>query len=346
MALVLGDNIGTTITAELAALKTDLAARRMARTNSLSNVIGAAYMVIIFPYYHDLVVWVTQVFSGLGPAELLVDGVKPNIARYVANAHTIFNVINAMVMLSGLPLLVKAGQALTRRGREEVSDNLATPLYLDPVSLASSTVALSQARKEIVRMAEISQDMAGKVFSGFITRRRRDMGRYELMEDALDSLQKAIHKYLVKLYGGDNSPGEQRAITTQMNMVNTIERLGDTTINIAQLISYALDSDIELSEAALVDYKQVSSTALEFYELVVHALKENRTNILPRAEELERQLDEMRVRMRDGHLERLRLGVCQVDQGLVFTDMLNYFERTGDYLLKISQAWTEQAAGL
>jgi len=346
MALVLGDNIGTTITAELASLKTDLAARRMARTNSLSNVIGAAYMVLIFPYYHELVVWVTQVFSGLGPPELLVDGVKPNIARYVANAHTIFNVINAAVMLAGLPLLVKAGQALTRQGREEVSDNLGAPLYLDPVSLASSTVALSQARKEIVRMAEISQDMAVKVFSGFITRRRRDMGRYEIMEDALDSLQKAIHKYLVKLYGGYNSPGEQRAITTQMNMVNTIERLGDTTINIAQLISYALDSDIEVSEAALVDYEEVSSTALEFYELVVRALKENRTDIVPRAEELERQLDEMRVRMRDGHLERLRLGVCQVDQGLVFTDMLNYFERTGDYLLKISQAWAEQAAGL
>jgi len=344
MALVLGDNIGTTITAELAALKTDLAARRMARTNSISNIIGAAYMVILFPYYQDLVVWVTQTFSGLGPADLVVDGTKPNIARYVANAHSIFNVVNAIVMVACLPLLVKIGQALTPVGKEEDHDNLLMPMYLDDLSLSSPTVALSQSRKEIVRMAEISRDMAHKVFSGFISRKRKDMGRYELREEALDSLQKDIHKYLVKLYGDHNSAEEQTAISTQMTMVNSIERLGDTTINIAQLISQAIDQNIQLSEDAMDDYKKVSSTALEFYDLVISALNENRTDILPRAKELEQELDEMRLSMRDGHLSRLRMGVCNVDQGLVFTDMLNYFERMGDYLLKVSRAWVEQAA--
>ena len=347
IALVLGDNIGTTITAELAALKTDLAARRMARTNSISNIIGATYMIILFPYYHDLVVWVTQTFSTLGPPEVLVDGAKPNIARYVANAHTIFNVINATVMLTGLPLLVKVGCALTPKGEEEDRGNLSTPLYLDEVSLTNPPVALSQSRKEIVRMAGISRDMAREVFSGFVSRRHKDMGRYELKEEALDNLQKAIHKYLVQLYGNHNSPEEQRAISVQMTMVNTIERLGDTTVNIAQLVSSALDGNIHISDDAMLDYKEVSSTALDFYELVYNALKENRTDILPRARELEKLLDEMRLNMREGHLERLRAGVCSVDQGLVFTDMLNYFERTGDYLLKISQAWAEQtAAGL
>ncbi len=344
MALVLGDNIGTTITAELAALKTDLAARRMARTNSISNILGATYMVILFPYYQDLVIWVTQSISSIGPPDMLVDGVKPNIDRYVANAHTIFNVINAVVMVACLPLLVKVGQALTPKAKEEDRSNLLTPIYLDQLSLSSPTVALSQARKEIVRMAEISRDMARNVFSGFISRKRKDMGRYELKEEALDSLQKEIHKYLVKLYGDHNSPEEQKAISTQMTMVNTIERLGDTTINIAQLISYAIDNNVHLSDDAMDDYKRVSSTALEFYELVIGALKENRTDILPRAKELEKDLDEMRLTMRDGHLARLRLGVCNVDQGLVFTDMLNYFERMGDYLLKVSRAWVEQAA--
>ena len=343
MALVLGDNIGTTITAELAALKTDLAARRMARTNSISNVIGATYMVILFPWYHDLVVWVTMGW-GLGPPELLVNGAKPNIARYVANAHTIFNVINATVMLSALPLLVKAGQALTPRGRQEDRGQLSAPVYLNQISLTNPIVALSQSRREIVRMAEISRDMARDVFSGLVSRRHKDMGGYEMREEALDSLQKDIHKYLVKLYGDHNSPEEQRTIAAQLTMVNSIERLGDTTLNIANLIISAIDGRIHLSDEAMTDYRDISSTALDFYELVIGALKENRTDILPRAQELENRLDDMRRDMRDGHLERLRLGVCNVDQGLVFTDMLNYFERTGDYLLKISRAWVEQAA--
>jgi phosphate:Na+ symporter len=193
-------------------------------------------------------------------------------------------------------------------------------------------------------MAEISRDMARDVFPGLASRRHSAMGPYEVKEEALDSLQKDIHKYLVKLYGEHNSPGEQEAISTQMAMVNTIERLGDTTINIAQLISFAIDGHIQLSEAAMLEYEEISSTALDFYELVINALKENRTDILPRALELENRLDEMRLDMRNGHMERLRKGVCNVDQGLVFAEMLNYFERTGDYLLKISRAWVEQAA--
>jgi len=345
MALVLGDNIGTTITAELASMKTDLASRRMARTNSISNIIGATYMVILFPLYLDLVQWFTQATTSLGPADFLAeDGTKPNIARYVANAHSIFNIINAIVMVAALPWLVRIGMALTPKGKAVESGDLATPLYLDETSLRTPTVALSQSRKEIVRMAEISQQMAAEVFPAFISRKRRDMGRHEAKEDALDSLQKSIHRYLVQLYGDHNTPEDQSVITAQMTMVNTIERLGDTTTHVAELIGYAIDNNVHLSEEALADYRNISATALEFHNLVTNALRENRVDILPRAEELEDQLDYMRATMRDNHLVRLKAGVCNVDQGLVFTDMLNYFERLGDYLLKVSRAWVEQAA--
>lgn len=344
MALVLGDNIGTTITAELAAMKTDLASRRMARTNSISNIIGATYMVILFPFYQDLVVWFTQATSSLGPADLVVDGVKPNMARYVANAHSIFNIINAIVMVSILPWLVKIGIALTPKGKELETKDLVTPMYLDETSLRTPTVALSQSRKEIVRMAEISQKMAADVFPAFNTRKRRDMGHHEAKEDALDSLQKAIHRYLVQLYGDHNTPEEQSIITAQMTMVNTIERLGDTTTHVAELIGYAIDNNVHLSEEAMEDYRNISATALEFHNLVTDALRENRVDILAKAEELEERLDYMRATMRDNHLGRLKAGVCNVEQGLVFTDMLNYFERLGDYLLKVTRAWVEQAA--
>ena len=342
-ALVLGDNIGTTITAELAALKTDLSARRMARSNSISNVIGATYMVILFPFYIDLVQWVTQSFMGIGPAELVVDGVKPNIARYVANAHTIFNIINAIVMVSALPLLVRAGKALTAKRNEEDRSDLLKPMYLDPGSLKTPTVALSQSRKEILRMAEISQMMAEEVFPVFISRKARDMAGHELKEEALDNLQRSIHQFLVQLYGDSNTQDDQNIITAQMNMVNGIERLGDTTTNIANSITMALERNIQLSDDALEEYRTISETALEFHRLVTSAIRENRVDILPRAMALEEELDRMRESMRDGHLERLKTGVCSVDQGLIFADMLNYFERLGDYLLKITKAWVYQA---
>ena len=344
MALVLGDNIGTTITAELAAMKTDLSARRMARTNSISNIIGATYMVILFPFYVDLVTWFTQATSSLGAADLVVDGVKPNIARYVANAHTIFNVINAALMVAVLPWLVKIGIALTPRGKQADTANILTPKYLDESLLRNPTVAISQSRKEIVRMAEISQQMAESVIPALISRKRKDMGSYEVHEEALDSLQRSIHKFLVQLYSDQNTPEEQNVITAQMTMVNGIERLGDTTTNIANAIVMAIDNNIHLSDDALENYKIIAQIALDFHRLVTDALRENRIDILPMAKELEEKLDQMRQTMRDGHLERLQAGVCNVDQGLIFTDLLNYFERLGDYLLKITKAWVNQAA--
>lgn len=346
MALVLGDNIGTTITAELAALRTDIAARRMARANSISNVIGATYMVLLFPYYIELVQWVTQYFSNIGPADQLLDGVTPNMARYVANAHTIFNIINAVVMISFLPFLVKAGIALTPKDKKRGHRDLMTPNFLDEnsLNLKTPTVALSLSRKEILRMAEISQDMATEVFPIFISRKRKDMGKHELKEEALDSLQRYIHHYLVQLYGDQNTPEDQKSITAQLSMINSIERLGDTITNIAKIIEMAIDNNIQFSDEALAEYQLISDTALEFYDLVTRALKENRTDILPRAEELEERLDQMRLTMRDSHIERLKMGQCGADQGLLFSDMLNYFERLGDYLLKISRAWVNQAA--
>lgn len=187
--------------------------------------------------------------------------------------------------------------------------------------------------------------MAAEVFPVFISRQRKDMAKHEIQEDALDDLQRSIHQYLVQLYSDNNTPEEQAVITAHMTLVNGIERLGDTTTNIANLITSALDNNIQLSEEAMNDYRQISATALEFHDLVTTALRDNRTDILPRAKELEQKLDDMRKRMRDGHLDRLKAGVCNVDQGLIFTDLVNYFERLGDYLLKISRAWVNKAAG-
>ncbi|MGL4208243.1 MAG: Na/Pi cotransporter family protein [Candidatus Adiutrix sp.] len=343
-ALVLGDNIGTTITAELAALKTHVAARRTARANTICSIVGAAYMIILFPFYVQLVEYITQTFSVLGPADLIVDGIKPNIARYVANAHTIFNIINSCIFLLALPLLVRAAIYFTSERREKAKVGLMTPLYLDEASLKTPPVALSQARREIVRMAEISEKMAEEVFSALISRKIKDMGNYDVKEEALDNLQKAIHNYLIKLYGDHNTPEDHRTISAQMTMVNSIERLGDTTTHIAELTIYALDNHVQLSEPAMEDYRAISSTALEFHNLVTCALRENRSDILNKAEELEQRLDQMRLTMRQNHLERLKLGICTVEQGLVFTDMINYFERLGDYLLKVTRAWVEEAA--
>jgi phosphate:Na+ symporter len=102
-ALVIGDNIGTTITAELAAIGTDISARRTARANTLCSIIGAIYMFILFPSYLKLTIFITQFFSQVSTLEVINGQVPQDIARYVANAHTVFNFINSTIFLHQYP---------------------------------------------------------------------------------------------------------------------------------------------------------------------------------------------------------------------------------------------------
>jgi len=121
MALVLGENIGTTITAELATIgSSNINAHRAARAHTMFNVIGVVFMLIIFPYFIDLIKFVTM-FLGSGPVTQVVEGDVINIARYIANGHTLFNVINATFFLIFLPLLIKVSILLSPK--EEASED-------------------------------------------------------------------------------------------------------------------------------------------------------------------------------------------------------------------------------
>jgi phosphate:Na+ symporter len=93
VALIMGENIGTTITAQLASIGSNINARRTANAHTLFNAIGVIIIIIFFPYFIDLVQYVTGAIMNFGPADLLVNGERPNISRYIANSHTLFNIV-------------------------------------------------------------------------------------------------------------------------------------------------------------------------------------------------------------------------------------------------------------
>ena len=338
VALVLGDNIGTCVTAELASIGTGVAAHRTARTNTMFNVLGVTYMVILFPFFTELVVWLTTSFLHIGPPEAVVNGEMPNAARYVANAHTMFNVINAMLFLFILPILVRVGSALTLTREKEEELDILTPQYLDPHFLKVTPVALRQVRREIQRMGEIGEKMMDEVIHAMDGNSRKQLNKWRQKEEALDHLQKEITNYLVALSQGDMSLEDSGEISNLMRMTNNLERVGDTVENIAELIEEMIDNDIKLTEEGLNDYREISEKAHEFYKLLLRWLSGQETVVIDVASKLEDEIDFMREDMRARHLARLRLGACTIDPGLIFTDMLNHFEKIGDYCYNVAKA--------
>ena len=339
VALILGDNIGTTITAELASVGTSINAHRAARAHTLFNVIGVLIVILFFPLFIKLVLWLTSSFEGIGPADLMLAGQRPNIPRYIANAHTTFNVVNALFFLTVLPYLIKVTIWITPgKEREEGLDELHHIKYMDSKFVEIPSVALGQAQAEIIRMGEAVQLMYDDVINSVKERELKGVSKWRKSEQALDNLQREITQFLVRVMQGAIAPEESREVRSLIRMTNNLERVGDATENIAELIENFAEQDLYLSQEALNDYEEISDEARKFLTLVLDAMRDQDKEIMPMAREIEDNINRMEEGMKESHLLRLQAGVCALDSGRIFVNMLAAFERMGRSCFNISQA--------
>ena len=338
VAMILGENIGTTITAQLAGIGSNINARRTAMAHTLFNVFGVVFIILIFPYFVNAVIYVTTNLLGVGNPDLIVGGEKPFISRYIANAHTLFNVINAILFLFILPYLVRMAILLTPRGKEERLDEIYHIKYLDRRYLDSPEVALVQTKQEIIRMADEAQTMFDEVIGALKIRNSKKVTKWKAREDVLDNLQKEIINFLVKVMQQNIIVEESKEITTLMRMTNNVERIGDEIEDIAEALERMIEDKLYFSEKAIQDYVAISSETRKFLTLVFKGIKEENKQIMPEAVKLINSVNKMTEEMRLSHHDRLVEGVCEIDRGMIFIDILNAFEKMGGSCYNVAQA--------
>jgi phosphate:Na+ symporter len=339
VALIMGENIGTTITAQLASIGSSINARRTANAHTLFNVIGVIIIILFFPHFIDLVQFVTGQIMQYGAANLMVNGERPNISRYIANSHTLFNIVNAIIFLFLLPYLIKAAIWLTPHKEEkEDFDELRHIKYLDNKFVDTPTVALEQARSEIIRMGEAVLIMYDDVVKSIHSRKIKDLSKWRKREDTLDNLQKEITRYLVKIMQKPIMPEESKEISALTRMTNNFERAGDQIEDIAMLIEELIEQNLFISEGGMQDYKIIADEVRNFIIFVLEAIIEEDSDIMEKALEIENRIDQMREDMKSNHLMRLQSGICTVDPGLILVDMLSSFEKLGGFCFNIAQA--------
>jgi len=339
VALILGDNIGTTITAELASIGASINAHRTARAHTLFNVVGVFFIILIFPLFLKMVLWISGFVMHMGPPDLMIDGERPNIGRYIANSHTVFNVANAFFFLMFLPYLVKVATWLTPYDKAKKDmDDLHHIKYVDLKFVEVPSVALAQAGLEIIRMGEAVQTMYDDVIICLKERSIKQLSKWRKREDTLDILQREITMFLVRVMQGNISLEESREVRSLIRMTNNIERIGDATENIAELISEFIEQGLYLSDEALSEYEGISNEIRKYVTLVVDSIKREDKEIMAKAEKFERNVKRIVEKIRESHLIRLQSGVCTVDPGLIFVNTITAFERMGGFCFNISQA--------
>jgi len=342
VALILGENIGTTITANLAALGTNLAARRTALAHLLFNVFGVCYMLVFMSFFMDLIAAITP-----GDADFVIQtpeqaarlggdlGDKPFIARHIANTHTMFNIINTLIMLPLVGLLAKLWTVLIRGKEEDVEFHLK---YLDSRVLNTPPIALGQARSETRRMAQIAREMANETIQFLQSGDTRILKGLRKKEDLVDLLQKEITNFLVALSQQSITQETSREVASMMHMVNDIERIGDHCENLWRLGERKVEERVAFSEIANQEIARIAKVTQEFMALVIGAMETGDKTIFEQAQQLEDAIDALEEGLRNNHIRRLNTGECTVDSGLVFIDMLHNFEKIGDHSFNLAQA--------
>lgn len=342
VALILGENIGTTITANLAAIGTNIAARRTAVAHFLFNFIGVGYMLIFFPFFlkfissitpgdADFVIQTQQQVAALGGSI----GDKPFIARHIANTHTMFNVINTIIFLPMIGLLAKLTTMLIRGSDAEMEFHLK---YIDNRVLNTPPIALGQARAETKRMAQISLEMLEETLKFLNDGDEKRLSVLEKKEETVDLLQKEITDFLVALSQQSIAQETSKDLASMMHMVNDLERVGDHCENLWTLGLRKKNQKIAFTEIGMSEIREIGEKTREFLAFVVSAMERRDTTIKEKANFMENGIDDLEETLRNNHINRLNTGECSVHSGLVFLDMLHNFEKIGDHTYNVTKA--------
>ncbi|NOX32356.1 MAG: Na/Pi cotransporter family protein [Deltaproteobacteria bacterium] len=334
LALVLGENIGTTVTAQLSTIGSNNSeAHRTANAHTIFNVIGVGIILLIFPWFVDIVEVITLKL-GAGAVTHTVNGEYTNVARYIANGHTIFNVINAAVFLIFLPKLIQLTILISPKPAK-MQGKYQLPEF-DSGFIDSPIGALAKVKGEIIRTMEFTH-MNLKKTSTCLTIRDDDiLGERQAIEDHLDESQKVIIKYLTTIYQGEVNEPEAKEISELMRITNNIERLGDSMENVSKILERIYDNDFQFSEEAKQDLVTISDQVHIFFGLILDEFQEKSEGFYQEALANEDLIDHMRENMRYQHIERLRQGECSVDVGVFFIALVSNYEKMGDYCFNIA----------
>ncbi|MEN6576284.1 MAG: Na/Pi cotransporter family protein [Phycisphaerales bacterium] len=323
---VLGANIGTTITAQLAALQASRTARRTAWAHSMFNVFGT---VIAFPCV--VLGWYGALVDLLTPWELS----QGTIAASIAIAHTTFNVINSIIFLPLASVLEKTVLKLVPVRPSEAG---AQAVVLERHLLSTPDIALEQARREIVRMARTAKGGFIDAMDGLLGDDKRKLESAHIAEEFTDTQQYEITTYLMELSRRQLSEEVSISLPVLLHTVNDLERIGDHAVNVVEIAIRKIEQKLVFTDSALAEMNQLRKEIVEMFDQVIEALDKDDAQVARLALSNERNLNQMQLDFRRSHVQRMRDGQCTPEASLIFVDLVDNTEKTGDHLTNIAQA--------
>ena len=348
-AMVLGENIGTTITANIAASVGNTQAKRAAMSHTIFNVFGVIWALILFRPFLALVGYIIELFGLPNPAAegFIVD---PELASSSTAAlyglsmlHTLFNTFNTLILIWFIRFIEKAVKRIVKSPKNQKSDAFCLK-YITAGPLATPELATEQAFDEIIHFAKISRNGLGYTKQALTEKNdnkfeelRKKLVKYEEISDKIEF---EIATFLNAVSASDISESTSVKIKAMYKIIGELESLGDSGESISRILSRRNIHKKDFDETTMKHLMDMVDAVDEAYEAMITNLdaahKQTLTDV-SNAYHAEEHINSLRNNLRDAEIENLEDGSTNYQASVYYIDIINELERMGDFIINISQ---------
>ncbi|AXU60882.1 na+/Pi-cotransporter family protein [Clostridioides difficile 824] len=319
LPILYGDNIGTCVTSLLSSVGASRNARRAAVMHLSFNVIGTIIFMLVLNK----------------PISTIVTHFDPtDTARQIANAHTLFNLTNVIILLPFSKYIVKLANRLIPI-KETESEIVNNTKYLDERMFSTPSIALGNTVQEVVRMGHKATNSLEHSIAGFLNKSNEDINKAFESEKVVNKLQKDILNYLLKLSKEPLRDDERFRTDLLFNTVNDIERVSDHAENIAELAMSVKEMNISFSDSAIREIYEIYNKTITNFKDALIVLDVKDFELANKVLEVENEVNYLEKTFRNSHMIRLNNGSCTIDAGVLYLDLLTNLERISDHSTNI-----------
>lgn len=315
--IIMGQNIGTCVTALLSSIGVSKNAKRVAAVHVYFNLIGTIFWLALF-YIVNMFVDFAFVDSAIEPAGIAV-------------IHSIFNVATTV-------LLFPFSKLLEMLARKTVKDKKATgkSAFIDDRLLNSPSLAVSEGKNYTVQMGQVAIEALLDSISLVEKFDTKVVDKIIESEQKLDDYEDKLGTFLVKVSSHSLTDADNNMVSTLLHAIGDFERIGDHAVNIAKAAQEINDKEINFSENAKAELKVATDAIKEILELTEKAFAENDLTLAKKVEPLEQVIDDLLAEIKSRHIARLTGGKCTIELGFVLSDLLTNYERVSDHCSNIA----------
>lgn len=320
--IIMGQNIGTCITAILSSIGASKNAKCVGTMHLTFNIIGT----IIFSTIAILV------FANADPS--LGEGIIT--MTQISAIHTAFNIGTTIILIPFSGLIIKFAMKVNRIETVETEDETQL-VHLDKRMMSTPAVAVAGAKLETIRLGRIARENLAMAMGTLENHDEDKIAAVKQKEGVINKVCDSVSEYLVELCLHHLNDKDNETVTSLLNTISDIERIGDHAENVVELAEEMKNEGVSFSEMAMGELSEMSKTTLGSYDNALKALEMDDVSYAVKTAFLERQVDEMEKTLRAGHITRLSNAECSVSAGIHFLDLLGNLERVSDHAMNIAQ---------